>query len=92
MEMGDGSWKPTNDESEWPPYSRDRPEYFIFNAEKSGLGKGLRTTSCAFWNEFLPRLKGVPEDSRFALHAKDQSLPTGQRDEDTTMASEVTLY
>lgn len=53
--------KPTNDESEWPPYSRDRPEYFIFNAEKSGLGKGLRTTSCAFWNEFLPRLKGVPD-------------------------------
>ncbi|XP_014601800.1 PREDICTED: acetylcholinesterase-like [Polistes canadensis] len=53
--------KPTEDEKVWPPYSRDRPVYFIFNAEKKGLGEGLRTTSCAFWNEFLPRLKGVPD-------------------------------
>ncbi|XP_015187995.1 PREDICTED: acetylcholinesterase-like [Polistes dominula] len=53
--------KPTEDEKVWPPYTRDRPVYFIFNAEKKGLGEGLRTTSCAFWNEFLPRLKGVPD-------------------------------
>ncbi|KAI4491257.1 hypothetical protein M0802_010291 [Mischocyttarus mexicanus] len=53
--------KPTEEEKVWPPYSRDRPVYFIFNAEKKGLGEGLRTTSCAFWNEFLPRLKGIPD-------------------------------
>ncbi|KOC61629.1 Acetylcholinesterase [Habropoda laboriosa] len=52
--------QPTN-ENEWPPYSRDQPQYYIFNAETTGLGgKGLRTTACAFWNDFLPRLKGVP--------------------------------
>lgn len=45
---------------EWPTYSRDQPQYFIFDAEKSGLGKGPRATACAFWNDFLPRLKGVP--------------------------------
>ena len=54
------SRKPTDDESEWPPYSRDEPQYFIFDAEKIGLGKGPRTTYCAFWNDFLPKLKGVP--------------------------------
>lgn len=48
------------DESEWPPYTRDQPNYYIFNAEKNGIKKGPRTTPCAFWNEFLPRLKGVP--------------------------------
>lgn len=53
--------KPTSDEAEWPPYSRNQPEYFVFNAEKSGLGKGMRATTCAFWNEFLPRLKGLPD-------------------------------
>ncbi|XP_058804546.1 acetylcholinesterase-like [Phymastichus coffea] len=51
------------DESEWPPYTRDNPSYFIFNAEKTELGKGPRTTACAFWNEFMPRLKGVPDPS-----------------------------
>lgn len=51
---------PTVIESEWPPYTRDHPKYFIWNAEKSGFGRGPRTTACAFWNEFLPRLKGVP--------------------------------
>lgn len=52
--------KPTEEDSEWPSYSRDEPKYFIFDAEKTGLGKGPRTTYCAFWNEFLPKLKGIP--------------------------------
>lgn len=52
--------KPTKEDSEWPSYSRDEPKYFIFDAEKTGLGKGPRTTYCAFWNEFLPKLKGIP--------------------------------
>ncbi|XP_012286467.1 acetylcholinesterase [Orussus abietinus] len=55
--------KPTVNEEEWPPYTRDEPQYYIFDAEKSGLGKGPRTTACVFWNEFLPRLKGVPDPS-----------------------------
>ncbi|XP_014215411.1 acetylcholinesterase-like [Copidosoma floridanum] len=53
--------KPTLEESEWPPYTRDDPYYYIFNAEKNGMGKGPRLTACAFWNDFLPRLKGVPD-------------------------------
>lgn len=51
--------KPTEGD-EWPMYTRDEPQYYIFNAEESGLGIGPRSTACAFWNEFLPRLEGVP--------------------------------
>jgi len=52
---------PTVTEAEWPSYTRDYPKYFIWNAEeKEAFGRGPRTTACAFWNEFLPRLKGVP--------------------------------
>jgi len=52
---------PTVTESEWPAYTRDHPKYFIWNAEeKEAFGRGPRTTACAFWNEFLPRLKGIP--------------------------------
>ncbi|XP_034939406.1 acetylcholinesterase isoform X2 [Chelonus insularis] len=47
--------------NEWPLYTRDSPQYFIWNAEEEGLGFGPRSTGCAFWNEFLPRLEGVPE-------------------------------
>lgn len=52
--------KPTDEEADWPPYSRDRPQYYILNAQENGLGKGPHTTYCAFWNDFLPKLKGVP--------------------------------
>ncbi|KAG7199849.1 hypothetical protein KM043_016904 [Ampulex compressa] len=52
---------PTVEEHMWPPYTRDQPRYYIFNAEKINLEKGLRPTACAFWNEFLPRLKGTPD-------------------------------
>ncbi|KAM0734792.1 Acetylcholinesterase [Formica fusca] len=52
---------PTLDEADWPPYTRDRPQYFILDAEKKGFGRGPRTTACAFWNEFLPRLRGIPD-------------------------------
>ncbi|XP_011498519.1 PREDICTED: acetylcholinesterase [Ceratosolen solmsi marchali] len=48
-------------ESEWPPYTTEQPHYKFFNADNSGVGKGPRTTACAFWNEFLPRLTGVPD-------------------------------
>ncbi|XP_051161023.1 acetylcholinesterase-like [Leptopilina boulardi] len=53
--------KPVESEVEWPPYTRNDPRYFILDAEKSDMGKGPRMTACAFWNEFLPRLKGVPD-------------------------------
>lgn len=51
---------PTSDESAWPPYTRDQPRYFILDAEKKDFGQGPRTTACAFWNDFLPRLRGIP--------------------------------
>lgn len=52
---------PTVNEADWPPYTRDSPMYYIWNAEKKGYGQGPRTTACAFWNDFLPRLKGIPD-------------------------------
>lgn len=52
--------KPVSDDINWPIYSREQPQYYIFNAEKSGIGKGPRATACAFWNDFLPRLRGQP--------------------------------
>lgn len=47
------------DDVYWPTYSREKQEYFIFNAETSGVGKGPRATACAFWNDFLPRLSNT---------------------------------
>lgn len=55
------------DENQWPPYTREQPNYYIFNAEKNGMGKGPRTTACAFWNEFLPRLKGIPGKTSISI-------------------------
>ncbi|XP_076652400.1 acetylcholinesterase 2 [Halictus rubicundus] len=72
--------KPTSEESEWPPYSRDQPQYFIFDAETNGLGKGPRTTSCAFWNEFLPRLKGVPDPAPEACNSAVAIVSAASRD------------
>lgn len=47
----------------WPLYSAKNPIYYIFNAEgeedmrADKYGRGPMATSCAFWNEFLPRLR-----------------------------------
>lgn len=49
--------KPVTDDVNWPLYTKDQPQYFIFNADKSGIGKGPRATACAFWNDFLPKLR-----------------------------------
>jgi acetylcholinesterase len=57
--------KPMPNDSVWPTYTKEHPKYYILNAEKSGTGKGPRTTACAFWNDFLPRLKNQP-DPEFA--------------------------
>lgn len=49
----------------WPEYSRENPVYYIFNAEgeekrpseTEKLGRGPMATACAFWNNYLPRLR-----------------------------------
>lgn len=47
----------------WPLYKADNPIYYIFNAEgeedmrADKYGRGPMATSCAFWNDFLPRLR-----------------------------------
>lgn len=46
-----------SDDVDWPLYTKDQPQYFLFNADKGGLGKGPRATACAFWNDFLPKLQ-----------------------------------
>lgn len=48
--------KPTVGLENWPPYTRDDPVYYIFNAEHDGTGRGPRSKECAFWNELLPHL------------------------------------
>lgn len=54
------SRKPMTNDSVWPTYTKEHPKYYILNAEKYSTGKGPRTTACAFWNDFLPRLKNQP--------------------------------
>ncbi|XP_018327669.1 acetylcholinesterase [Agrilus planipennis] len=49
--------KPVTDDVNWPLYTKEQPQYFIFNADKNGIGKGPRATACAFWNNFLPKLR-----------------------------------
>lgn len=48
----------------WPEYSRENPVYYIFNAEgdkkhnkTEKFGRGPMATACAFWNDYLPRLR-----------------------------------
>ncbi|KAL6267225.1 acetylcholinesterase-like [Pogonomyrmex barbatus] len=85
---------PTVDETDWPPYTRDNPKYFIWDAEKSGFGRGPRTTACAFWNEFLPRLKGVPDPTPEACKSAMASSVTagvGELRGSTTIASILLL-
>ena len=44
-------------------YSKENPVYYIFNAEgdekhkTEKLGRGPMATACAFWNDYLPRLR-----------------------------------
>ncbi|KAJ8921921.1 hypothetical protein NQ315_008555, partial [Exocentrus adspersus] len=49
--------KPVTDDVNWPLYTKDQPQYFVFNADKNGIGKGPRAQACAFWNHFLPKLR-----------------------------------
>jgi hypothetical protein len=59
------------DDKEWPTYTKEHPKYYVLNADESGTGKGPRTTACAFWNDFLPRLKNHPggfADKRAIIH------------------------
>nr|CAD7406972.1 unnamed protein product [Timema cristinae] len=51
---------PVSDNNEWPQYSKDSPQYFIFNTDTNGLGHGPRSRECAFWNEFFPKLSESP--------------------------------
>lgn len=47
----------------WPLHTRENPVYYIFNAEGHDnpkvpkFGRGPMATSCAFWNDFLPRVR-----------------------------------
>lgn len=47
----------------WPQYTKESPVYYIFNAEgdekhkSEQLGRGPMATACAFWNDYLPRLR-----------------------------------
>lgn len=47
----------------WPQYKAENPIYYTFNAEgeedmrADKYGRGPAATSCAFWNDYLPRLR-----------------------------------
>ncbi|XP_055585984.1 acetylcholinesterase [Uranotaenia lowii] len=57
------SGNPALEGEHWPVYTKENPIYFIFNAEGEDdlrgekYGRGPMATSCAFWNDFLPRLR-----------------------------------
>lgn len=51
------SRQPLPEASEWPLYTRDQPQYYILNADGNGLGKGPRSKACAFWNDFLQKVR-----------------------------------
>ena len=46
-----------NTEDVWPLYDKKEPQYYIWNGNIRGTGEGPRATQCAFWNEFIPRLR-----------------------------------
>lgn len=52
----------------WPLYSKENQIYYIFNAEdqtnkrkEDKIGRGPMATACAFWNDYLPRLRNWAE-------------------------------
>ncbi|ETN67804.1 acetylcholinesterase 2 [Anopheles darlingi] len=57
------SGNPALEGEHWPLYTHDNPIYFLFNADGEDdlrgekYGRGPMATSCAFWNDFLPRLR-----------------------------------
>ncbi|XP_037029742.1 acetylcholinesterase [Bradysia coprophila] len=69
----------------WPEYSKENPVYYIFNAEDEGskgdekqkadkLGKGPMATACAFWNDYLPRLRTWAEPQNLpCMNLEDSS-------------------
>ncbi|XP_037082184.1 acetylcholinesterase-like [Pollicipes pollicipes] len=48
---------PVREGVSWPIYSRNQPQYYIFDGRVRGLGNGPRATGCAFWNEMMPSLR-----------------------------------
>ncbi|XP_071449343.1 acetylcholinesterase-like [Hetaerina americana] len=69
--------KPVPNDVNWPIYSRNQPQYFIFNAQKNGTGKGPRATSCAFWNQFMPLLKNSPGSDTCSVSAAAAGAAAG---------------
>ncbi|XP_055380262.1 acetylcholinesterase [Condylostylus longicornis] len=60
--------KPGIDDDHWPLYSHDNQMYYIFNADdhtnkrkEDKVGRGPMATACAFWNDYLPRLRNWAE-------------------------------
>lgn len=57
------SGNPSVEGEEWPLYSKEDPVYYIFGAESEGdkkiekLGRGPMAARCAFWNEYLPKVR-----------------------------------
>lgn len=57
------SGNPSVEGEEWPLYSKEDPVYYIFGAENEGdkkiekLGRGPMAARCAFWNEYLPKVR-----------------------------------
>ncbi|CRK86983.1 CLUMA_CG000796, isoform A [Clunio marinus] len=79
---------PSLDGIHWPLYRADNPIYYTFNAEgeedmrADKYGRGPAATSCAFWNDFLPRLRNwVPQKLNCDARTKDNSSsPSIHRD------------
>ncbi|XP_055906266.1 acetylcholinesterase [Eupeodes corollae] len=57
------SGNPSIDGEDWPLYTKEDPVYYIFEADddsnmkREKLGRGPMASRCAFWNEYLPKVR-----------------------------------
>ncbi|KAK8399799.1 hypothetical protein O3P69_003672 [Scylla paramamosain] len=51
--------RPVSREGEWPLYTSRGQQYYVWGTNESWpqIGRGPRTTACAFWNELMPILR-----------------------------------
>ena len=56
---GEGAEGRSSDLVGWPDYTPKRKEYIILESNKSRVDYGHRDRQCAFWREYIPKLKDV---------------------------------
>ncbi|XP_063703298.1 acetylcholinesterase [Culicoides brevitarsis] len=80
---------PALDGEHWPPYTKDNPIYYIWNAEDDiradRYGRGPMSAECAFWNDYLPRLRAWADTTPQSLQCDITSEPINGSDPNMAM-------